>query len=166
MLQAYRDQYNFRSVFLIPTNLYGPGDNFNENSSHVIPALIKKIYDAKKNNETLKVWGTGSATREFLYVDDAARAICGAVERVDDASPVNLGGGEEISIKDLTEMLCWKMNYNGPIEWDSSKPDGQPRRKVDNSRAQELLRWKPVVDFDTGLNKTIKYYYDLIGEEV
>ena len=138
--QAYRQQYNFNSIFLLPVNLYGPGDNFDPKSSHVIPALIKKFHEAKVNNEpNVVVWGTGKATREFLYVEDCAEAIALATEKYDKSDPVNIGAGFEISIRDLAYKIKDIIKYDGEIIWDTSKPDGQPRRCLDTSKAQKNL---------------------------
>lgn len=157
--QAYRSQYNFNSIFLLPVNLYGPGDNFELKSSHVIPALIKKFFQAKINNlSEVEVWGTGNATREFLYVDDCAEAIVLAAERYDKSFPVNVGAGFEISIKDLAEKIKDIMGYSGKIFWNTSKPDGQPRRCLDTSKALNEFGFKAKIDFDTGLRKTIEWY--------
>lgn len=157
--QAYRQQYNYDSIFLLPVNLYGPRDNFNPNSSHVIPALIKKVYDAIKNNDKkIVVWGNGSATREFLYVEDAARAIIMAAEKYDKSDPVNLGAGFEISIKDLVEKIVKIMDFKGSIVWDTSRPNGQPRRKLDTKRAKKEFGFEAQTDFDEGLRKTIDWY--------
>ncbi|HUC31454.1 MAG TPA: GDP-L-fucose synthase [Candidatus Paceibacterota bacterium] len=157
--QAYRQEYGFNSIYLLPVNLYGPGDNFNQESSHVIPALIKKVYDAKNAAAPfIEAWGTGSASREFLYVDDAAEGIVLATEKYDKPAPVNLGSGMEISIKDLTETICRLMNYNGEIRWDVAKPDGQPRRSLDVSRAKNEFGFKAKTDFETGLRATIEWY--------
>jgi GDP-L-fucose synthase len=157
--QAYRNQYNFNSIFLLPVNLYGPGDNFELKSSHVIPALINKFYQAKTNKvDEVEVWGTGNATREFLYVDDCAEAIVMAAERYDKSYPVNIGAGFEISIKDLAEKIKDIMEYSGKILWNTSKPDGQPRRCLDTSRAFKEFGFKAKTDFDEGLRKTIEWY--------
>lgn len=157
--QAYRDQYGFNGVYLLPVNLYGPGDNFNPNTSHVIPALIKKFVDAEGRGEPeVEVWGTGAATREFLYVDDAAEGIVLAAEKYNGADPVNLGSGMEISIKDLAELIARETGYRGKLVWDSSKPDGQPRRALDVTRAEELFGFKARVDFVEGLRRTIEWY--------
>ena len=157
--QAYRQQYGFNSIFLLPVNLYGSGDNFNPKSSHVIPALIKKFYEAKINNEpNVVVWGTGNATREFLYVEDCAEAIVLATEKYDKSEPVNIGAGFEISIKDLAYKIKDIMQYNGEIIWDTSKPDGQPKRSLDTSKAQKEFGFKAKVNFDDGLKKTIDCY--------
>ncbi len=158
--QAYRKQYGFNAIYLLPVNLYGPRDNFNPESSHVIPALIKKVADAQSNtsNNFITVWGTGKATREFLYVEDAAEGIILATEKYNKPDPVNLGSGMEISIKDLTELICKLMNFRGEIRWDSSKPDGQPRRCLDISRAEKEFGFKAKTDFKNGLKKTIEWY--------
>lgn len=157
--QAYRQQYGFNSVYLLPVNLYGPGDNFSPQSSHVIPALIKKCIDAKlKGEKTVTVWGTGRATREFLYVEDAARGIVLAAEQYNQSEPVNLGAGFEISIKDLAALIVKLANFKGQIIWDPSKPDGQPRRCLDTSRAEKEFGFKAKTKLETGLRKTIEWY--------
>ncbi|MBP7764655.1 MAG: GDP-L-fucose synthase [Deltaproteobacteria bacterium] len=157
--QAYRRQYGFHSIFLLPVNLYGPGDNFNPRSSHVIPALIKKCFDAlDAGSDTLEVWGTGSATREFFYVEDAADAICLAADRYDKSDPVNIGAGFEISIRDLTQLICRLAGFSGKIVWDPSKPDGQPRRMLETSRAAKEFGFTAKTDLATGLAKTIEWY--------
>ena len=157
--QAYRQQYGFNSIFLLPVNLYGPGDNFNPKSSHVIPALIKKFYDAKINNQSeVIVWGTGKATREFLYVEDCAEAVVLATEKYDKQDPVNIGAGFEISIKDLAEKIRQIIGFKGKVVWDTSKPDGQPRRCLDTSKAYDEFGFKVKVSFDEGLKKTIDWY--------
>ena len=162
--QAYRAQYDFNSIFLLPVNLYGPGDNFSPESSHVIPALIKKCCDAIKNQEeSITVWGTGKATREFLYVDDAARGILLASEKYDKDEPVNLGAGFEISIKDLVDLIVKETGFQGKVVWDASKPDGQPRRCLDTTRAQKEFGFKAETSFETGLRKTIQWYKEQIG---
>lgn len=166
--QAYRDQYNFNSIFLLPVNLYGPGDNFDPNSSHVIPALIKKCIDAKKQKlDHITVWGTGEASREFLYVEDAAEGIILATEKYSSSEPVNLGAGFEISIKDLVELIVDLTGFEGRIEWDSSKPDGQPRRMLDIQRAEKEFNFKSETSFREGLKETIKFYGNhlLTGEQ-
>ena len=160
--QAYRQQYGFNSIFLLPVNLYGPGDNFDPNSSHVIPALIKKCVDAKRNGDNeIVVWGTGSATREFFYVEDAARAIALATEKYDKSDPVNLGAGFEITIRDLVNLIVELTDYRGKIIWDSTKPDGQPRRMLDTTRAVEEFGFKAKTSFREGLQKTISWYQNL-----
>ncbi|MBN1792903.1 GDP-L-fucose synthase [Candidatus Woesearchaeota archaeon] len=156
--QAYRAQYGFNSVFVLPVNLYGPGDNFDLRSSHVIPALIRKVLDAKKNNKDLEVWGTGNASREFLYVEDAAEAIYLAAERYNGSEPVNLGCGREIKIKDLVELICKLTAFQGKINWDETKPDGQPRRCLDTSKAQEKFGFKAKTTLEEGLKRTIDWY--------
>lgn len=159
--QAYRQQYNFNSIFLLPVNLYGPRDNFDPKSSHVIPALIKKVYDAKQNNQDkIVVWGDGSASREFFYAEDAAEAIVLATEKYDKPEPVNLGAGFEIKIKDLVNLICKLMDFNGEIEWDTTKPNGQPRRCLDVSKAQKEFGFNAKTDFEEGLKKTIKWYIE------
>lgn len=157
--QAYREQYGFNSTFLLPVNLYGPGDNFDPASSHVIPALIKKCVEARDNGDTaIEAWGDGSPTREFLYVDDAAKGIVLAAERYSDSAPVNLGSAYEISIKDLTETIARLTGFTGRIEWDTCKPNGQPRRKLDTSRAKALFGFESRVSFEEGLQNTIQWY--------
>jgi len=157
--QAYRQQYGFNAIYLLPVNLYGPGDNFDPGSSHVIPALIKKVFDAKEKGEKrIVVWGTGKASREFLYVEDAAEGIVLATEKYNKAEPVNLGAGLEISIKHLVELICELTGFNGKIEWDTTKPDGQPRRYLDTSRAKKEFRFEAKPDFREGLRRTIEWY--------
>ena len=157
--QAYRQQYGFNSIFLMPVNLYGPGDNFDPASSHVIPALIKKCVDAREAGaDHVVVWGDGSPTREFLYVEDAAEGILLAAERYNESEPVNLGSAFEISIKDLAELIVKLTGFAGRIEWDTSQPNGQPRRKLDTSRAKERFGFEARVRFEEGLRKTIEGY--------
>jgi GDP-L-fucose synthase len=157
--QAYRQQYGFNSIFLLPVNLYGPGDNFDPSSSHVIPALIKKCMDAIRNREEkIVVWGTGKATREFLYVEDCAEAILLATERYNRPDPVNIGAGFEISIKDLAELIVEITGFQGRIVWDHTKPDGQPRRMLDTSRAFQEFGFRAQTQFREGLKKTIEWY--------
>lgn len=157
--QAYHQQYGFNSIFLMPVNLYGPGDNFDPKSSHVIPALIKKCFDAIKNNKNeIVVWGTGKATREFLYVEDAAEGILLAIEKYDKPEPVNLGAGFEISIKDLVELIVKLTGFKGRIIWDTTKPDGQPRRCLDTSKAEKEFGFKAKKSLGEGLKKTINWY--------
>lgn len=183
--QAYRQQYGFNGIYLLPVNLYGPGDNFDPETSHVIPALIHKIIDAMGGKESafqrlnepnkpnkpekpdkpqpghfVTVWGTGKATREFLYVEDAAEGILLATERYNKPDPINLGAGFEISIKDLVELIAKLTGFNGEIVWDSLKPDGQPRRMLDTSRAEKEFGFRAVTSFEEGLKKTIKWYRD------
>lgn len=156
---SYRDQYNFNSIFLLPVNLYGPGDNFEPGSSHVIPALIKKFVEAKANNEaSVTVWGTGNATREFCYVQDAAEGIVLATEKYDKSEPVNIGAGFEISIKDLAEKIKSLVGFTGEIVWDTTKPDGQPRRMLDTTRATTEFGYRSTTQFDQGLKETIAWY--------
>ena len=157
--QAYRAQYGFNSIFLLPLNLYGPRDNFNPNSSHVIPALIKKFVEAVEEEKGEVVcWGTGKPTRGFLYVEDAAEGILLATEKYNKSEPVNLGSDLEISIKDLAELVAKIVEYKGKIRWDDNKPDGQPRRKLDTSRAEQEFGFKAKVDFRKGLKRTIEWY--------
>ena len=157
--QAYRKQHGYNAIYLIPTNLYGPGDNMDPNSSHVIPALIRKVIEAQEaDRDTVEVWGTGSATRDFLYVDDAARGIVDAAERYDEPDPVNLGSGSEISIRDLAELIATLCEFDGQLVWDAARPDGQPRRLVDASRAREAFGFAPRTDFREGLRRTIDWY--------
>jgi len=159
--QAYRAEYGFNSIYLLPVNLYGPRDNFKPESSHVIPALIKKVHDAKTAGaDHIDVWGTGSATREFLYVEDAAEGIVLAAEKYDKEHPVNLGSGMEISIKDLITTICRLMDFKGELRWDTTKPDGQPRRMLDVSRAEQEFGFKAKTSFEDGLRKTIEWYID------
>ena len=157
--QAYRQQYGFNAIYLLPVNLYGPGDNFNPQSSHVIPALIKKCCDAIDNGDSsIVVWGSGKPTREFLYVEDAAEAIVLATEKYDKPDPVNLGSGFEISISELVNLITRLTGFRGKLAWDSSKPDGQPRRKFDTSRAEKEFGFKAKTSFEEGLKKTIDWY--------
>jgi GDP-L-fucose synthase len=157
--QAYRQQYGFNGIFLLPVNLYGPNDNFDPRSSHVIPALIRKIWEAKESGApSVDVWGDGSASREFLYVDDAAEGIVLASERYNGAEPVNIGAGMEISIKELVGVLCDCIGYSGDVHWDTSKPNGQPRRSLDVERAQKEFGFKASTDFRTGLRNTIEWW--------
>jgi GDP-L-fucose synthase len=159
--QAYRQQYGFNSIFLLPVNLYGPGDNFDPRSSHVIPALIKKAVEAKERRaDEIVVWGDGSPTREFLYVEDAAEGIILSAERYDKSEPVNLGSGFEISIKDLVTLIVEIVGFNGKIEWDVSKPNGQPRRRLDTSRAEREFGFRAKIDFREGLRRTIDWYLE------
>lgn len=158
---AYRQQYGFNSICLFPVNLYGPGDNFNPKSSHVIPALIKKFVDASKNKEKeVVVWGTGRASREFLYVEDAALGIMKAAESYNKSDPVNLGAGFEITIKELAKLIMKLTGYTGKIIWDKTKPDGQPRRMLDVTRAKKEFGFSASTSFEEGLKKTIDWYID------
>jgi GDP-L-fucose synthase len=157
--QAYREQYGFNSIFLLPVNLYGPGDNFNPRSSHVIPALIRKCVEARDAGEDhIVVWGDGSPTREFIYVRDAARGIALATERYNESEPVNVGSGFEISIKDLVEKIAHMTGFEGELVWDTSKPNGQPRRALDTTRGKEKFGFEAHTDFDEGLQATIDWY--------
>ena len=164
--QAYRDQYGFNAIYLLPVNLYGPGDNFNPESSHVIPALIRKCLEARDRGDAfVEVWGTGSASREFLYVDDAARGIVLASERYDGRDPVNLGVGAEITIRDLTELIARLTGFKGELRWDATKPDGQPRRALDTSRAHEYFGFDAGASFEQGLRTTIDWYENARRQE-
>jgi GDP-L-fucose synthase len=157
--QAYRRQYGFNAIYLPPVNLYGPGDNFDPASSHVIPALIRKFVEARDTGApTVEVWGTGTATREFLYVGDAAVGICLATESYNGTDPINLGSGMEISIRELASTIAGATGYSGEIVFDSSKPDGQPRRCLDTSRAREWLGFTAATSFDDGLQRTVEWY--------
>ncbi|MFC1693734.1 GDP-L-fucose synthase family protein [Candidatus Latescibacterota bacterium] len=157
--QAYRMEYGFNSIYLLPVNLYGPHDNFDPAKSHVIPALIKKCFDAIEQGDNYIVcWGTGSASREFLYVDDAAEGILLATEHYNESEPVNLGAGFEITIKELVNRITDLTGFTGEIRWDTTKPDGQPRRCLDTTRAYEKFRFRARVDFDVGLKRTIEWY--------
>lgn len=157
--KAYRRQYGFNSVYLLPVNLYGPRDDFNLETSHVIPAIIRKCIEARKQDEdSITAWGTGKPTREFLYVADAARGILDATERYDESAPVNLGSGEEISIRDLVNLIAKHTGFDGDIEWDTSKPDGQPRRRLDVSRAKNKFNWEANTSLENGIKKTISWY--------
>lgn len=159
--QAYREQYGFNSIFLLPVNLYGRGDNFDPENSHVIPALIKKCVDAtERGDDFIQVWGDGSPTREFLYVEDAAEGIVLASERFNKSEPVNIGSTFEISIKDLVEMIARLTGFQGRVLWDTTKPNGQPRRKLDTRRAEQEFGFRAKTRFDDGLPKTIEWYLD------
>jgi GDP-L-fucose synthase len=166
MLKAYYNQYNLKSIILMPCNLYGPGDNFDDKSSHVIPALIKKFVHAKQNNlKSVHCWGDGSATREFLYVNDAARAIAMSINNCGDAEIVNLGSSGEISIRELAEMIKSIVGFGGEIIWDKSMPNGQPRRLLDTTKAKKILGWEPKVEFTTGLTDTINWWINQQSKE-
>jgi len=159
--QAYRQQYDFNAIYLLPVNLFGPGDNFSPESSHVIPALIQKIADAKKTNQNyIDVWGTGKASREFLYVKDCAEGIVLATEKYNKPDPVNLGANREIKIRDLVKTICEIMDFKGAVRWDKTKPDGQPRRMVDATLAKKEFGFRSKTDFQEGLKETIKWYLD------
>lgn len=163
--QAYRQQYGFNAIYLLPVNLYGPRDNFDPDSSHVIPALIKKFVEAvQEKRPVVEVWGTGSASREFLYVEDAARAIVLATERYNKPDPVNIGAGRETSIKDLVGIIRKYTGFTGEVDWDTSKPDGQPRRCLVTSRAKEEFGFEAEVPFDEGLKRTIAWYINRFKE--
>lgn len=157
--QAYRAEYGFNAVYLLPVNLYGPGDNFDPETSHVIPALIRKCLDAvDRSQSTVEIWGTGKATREFLYVDDAAEGVVLATERLQTSDPVNLGAGFEISIKALAELIARLTGFQGQLVWNTSQPDGQPRRSLETSRAEQLFGFKARTSFEEGLARTIDWY--------
>ena len=159
MLDGYQRQYGLKSTYVLPVNLYGPGDNFDANTSHVIPALIKKCVEAvDASSGHIECWGTGSASREFLYVDDAAEGVIRAAEVLDTPEPINLGSGREILIRDLVALIAKLSGFKGEIRWDASRPDGQPRRCLDVSRAASLLGWSAKVEFEMGLTKTIDWY--------
>ena len=171
--QAYRQQYGFNSIFLMPVNIYGPGDNFDPESSHVIPAIIKKCFDAQKystnspftiHHSPITVWGTGKPTREFLYVEDAVEGILLGTEKYNKSDPVNLGAGFEISIKDLVELIAKSTGFQGKIIWDTSEPDGQPRRCLDTSKAEKEFGFRKKTDFQEGLRKTIDWYRKNIAQ--
>jgi GDP-L-fucose synthase len=158
-LQAYRQQYGFNGIYVLPVNLYGPNDNFDPASSHVIPALIRKVYEAQqRGDKTLPVWGDGSPTREFIYAEDAARGIVAAAIGYDQPDPVNLGTNMEISIKDLIETLCDLMGYQGELVWETDKPNGQPRRCLDTQKAEEYFGFKATTSLRDGLKATIDWY--------
>ena len=158
-LQAYRQQYGFNGIYLLPVNLYGPGDNFDLQTSHVIPALIRKCVDARRSGAPSVVcWGSGEVTREFLYVDDCAEGLVLAAERYDGAAPVNLGSGREISIHELARRIAELTGFSGRLEWDLTKPDGQPRRRLDVTRARELFGFSARTDLEPGLRRTIDWY--------
>ena len=162
--QAYRQQYGFNAIYLLPVNLFGPRDNFDPESSHVIPALIRKCLEAREQNAPfIEVWGTGSATREFLYVDDCAEGLLLATERYEGAEPINLGSGQEISIKELVQTIARLTGFAGDIRWDSSKPDGQPRRGLDISRARAELGFEAHTSLEEGLRRTIEWYAASVG---
>lgn len=164
--QAYRQQYGFNAIYLLPVNLYGPGDNFDPSSSHVIPALIKKCVDAKvAGKKEIMVWGDGNATREFLYIDDAAEAVCLAAEKYNDPSPVNIGAGFEISIRELTELIVKLTEFPGTITWDTSKPNGQPRRMLSTDRALERFDFAAATKLEDGLNATIRWYLNSLPKQ-
>jgi len=164
--QAYRQQYGFNAIYLLPVNLYGPRDNFNLTTSHVIPAMIRKFIDAReKGDDQVILWGDGSPTREFLFVEDAAEGILLATERYDGSQPVNIGSGMEISIKDLAETIARLTGFTGKLVWDTSKPNGQPRRSLDTSRAEQYFGFRAQVPFDEGLRRTIEWYRQTIQSQ-
>lgn len=163
--QAYRQEYDFNSIFLLPVNLYGPGDNFNPENSHVIPALIKKCVDAVASDaSSIEVWGDGSASREFLYAEDAAEGIVLAAEKYDKSNPINLGSSFELTIRELVNIIVKETGFKGKIKWDASKPNGQPRRKLDVSLAKKEFGFVSTTGFDVGLRKTIKWYRDAVKQ--
>ena len=163
--QAYRQQYGFNAISLIPVNMYGQGDSFDPKKSHVIAALIRKVYQAKKEGKNfIEVWGTGKATREFLYVEDGAEGIILATEKYDKPEPVNLGSGMEISIKDLVQLICKLMDFKGEVHWDTTKPDGQPRRRLDVSKAKKEFGFQAKTNFEEGLKKTIQWYEENVNQ--
>ena len=164
-LQSYRQEFGLHGIYLIPVNLYGPGDNFDLETSHVIPALIRKCVEAKsQQRESITVWGTGNASREFLYVDDAADGIVMAAERYDNPDPVNLGSGNEISIRALVSMICQMTQFEGHVKWDASKPDGQPRRYLDTTRAEHAFGFRSRTPLHDGLKNTIEWYCKSFAE--
>lgn len=166
MAQAYRQQYGFNAVYLLPVNLYGPGDNFDLNSSHVIPAMIRKVLEAQESGqEEVVLWGDGSPTREFLYVGDAAKGIVNAAEHYNGPEPVNLGSGKEISIKNLAELIGRLTGFEGRFVWDTSKPNGQPRRALDTSRAEKYFGFRAQTEFEEGLRRTIEWYQQSLAQE-
>jgi GDP-L-fucose synthase len=165
--QAYRAQYGFNSIFLLPGNLYGPGDNFDPRSSHVIPALIRRCFEAvEEGRDRIEVWGDGSASREFLFVDDAVDGILRAAERYDSSEPVNLGSGREILIRDLVHTIASTVGFHGTIAWDASKPNGQPRRQLDVTRAERLFGFTARTSFEDGLRQTVDWYRTLRASEL
>jgi len=165
-LQAYRQQYGFNGIYLTPVNLYGPRDNFDLESSHVIPALIRKCWEAKQaRSAEITAWGTGTATREFLYVEDAAEGIVAAAEKYEKPELVNLGSGEEISIRDLVELTCSLVGFEGAVKWDTTKPDGQPRRCLDTSRAAAEFGWRAKTKLRDGMRQTIAWFDEEMGRK-
>jgi GDP-L-fucose synthase len=160
--QAYRLQYGFNSIYLLPVNLYGPGDNFDLDTSHVIPAIIRKCIEAiRQQRNEIVLWGTGNPTREFLYVDDAAEGILLATEKYDASDPVNLGSGQEMTIRELAGMICRLTGFTGKLVWDSTRPDGQPRRRLDTSRAYELFGFRASTSLESGIRNTINWFNKL-----
>lgn len=165
MLQGYREQYGLNGVYLLPVNLYGPEDNFDLHSSHVIPALIRKCEEARESGaDHVECWGSGRASREFLYVDDCAEAVVAAAERYDGAEPVNVGSGSEVTIAELTELVARATGFKGELRWDPSKPDGQPRRKLDTSRAEEMFGFTASMPLDEGLERTVTWFREQAPE--
>jgi len=165
--QTYRQEYGFNAIYLLPVNLYGPGDNFDPESSHVIPALIRKFSEAKERKEkSVTLWGDGSSTREFLYVGDAAEAVVLAAEKYNGPEPVNVGSGQEISIRDLAEVIRTKIGFEGEITWDVSKPNGQPRRRLDTSRAKKFFGFEAMMPFEKGLLETVAWYEEVRRSEL
>jgi GDP-L-fucose synthase len=163
--QAYRQQYGLNSIYLLPVNLYGPGDSFDPDKSHVIPALIKKCFDAIRTKaDHIDVWGTGAASREFLYVEDCARAIVLATQHYEKPDPVNIGAGREITIREAAELICELSGFTGEIRWDPSKPDGQPRRCLDVTKAEREFGFRAETDFRAGMLKTIEWYRERVAE--
>jgi nucleoside-diphosphate-sugar epimerase len=159
MLDAYKREYGLNSSVVVPVNLYGPGDNFDLHTSHVIPALIRKCVEARRRgDEAITCWGSGRASREFLYVDDAAEGVLLAAERIDEPTPMNLGTGREIAIKDLVHLIADATGFEGRIEWDASKPDGQPRRCLDTSRARELIGFEAATELEDGIRRTVEWF--------
>lgn len=156
--QGYREQYGMNTIYLMPVNLYGPRDNFDLASSHVIPALIRKMVEAKEQGTEVELWGDGTPSREFLYVDDCARGIVLATERLENSEPVNLGAGFEITIGELAKLIATATGYEGPIHWDTSKPGGQPRRKLDTSRARDEFGFEAEVQFEEGIRRTVEWF--------
>jgi GDP-L-fucose synthase len=164
MLDAYQQEYGLKSSVVVPVNLYGPGDNFDLQSSHVIPALIRKIEEAqKRGDDKIVCWGSGSASREFLFVDDAAAGIVQATLKIDSPEPINLGTGREIAIRDLVQLIAKICEFDGNIEWDATKPDGQPRRCLDITRAKERLHWQPEMQLEEGLRRTISWWRNQVS---
>ncbi len=162
--QAYREQYGFNSIYLMPVNLYGPRDDFDLESSHVIPAIIRKCVEAREtSDDAITAWGTGKPTREFLYVKDAAEGILDATERYDRSEPVNLGSGDEITIQELVETIADVTNFDGRVDWDTSKPDGQMRRCLNTDRAKKYFDWEATTDFETGLKRTVEWFESEFG---
>jgi GDP-L-fucose synthase len=166
-LQAYRQEYGFEGIYLLPVNLYGPGDNFDPESSHVIPALIRKCLDAVDSGaHSITCWGTGSASREFLYVEDAAEGIVAAADRYSGGEPINLGSAREVTIRELTELIAELVGFQGAIRWDHSKPDGQPRRWIDTSRAEQAFGFRARTELRQGLRRTVDWYRSSLSADL